>query len=48
VHHLAFVPYLQVIEKKLAAKVLMEEVAAANSEQIRRKELIKVGVCICT
>ncbi len=30
------------IEKKLQAKALMEEVAAANSEQIRRKEHLKV------
>lgn len=30
------------IEKKLAAKAMLEEVAAANSEQIRRKELLKV------
>ncbi|KAJ9528200.1 hypothetical protein QJQ45_014161 [Haematococcus lacustris] len=29
------------IEKKLAAKAMLEEVAAANSEQIRRKELLK-------
>ncbi|GLC57608.1 Cilia- and flagella-associated protein 45 [Pleodorina starrii] len=30
------------IEKKLQAKYLMEEVAAANSEQIKRKEQMKV------
>lgn len=30
------------IEKKLQAKYLMEEVGAANSEQIRRKEQMKV------
>lgn len=31
------------IEKKLAGKALMAEVAASNAEQIRRKELQKVG-----
>lgn len=30
------------IEKKLQAKELMEQVAAANSEQIKRKELMKI------
>jgi len=32
----------QQIERKLAGKALMEEVAASNSEQIKRKELQKV------
>ena len=30
------------IEKKMQAKVLMEEVSAANSEQIKRKDVMKV------
>lgn len=30
------------IEKKLAAEQLMKEVASANSEQIRRKDQMKV------
>lgn len=33
----------QQIEKKLAGKALMEEVATSNAEQIKRKELQKVG-----
>jgi len=35
----------QAIEKKMQAQALLSEVAAANAEQIKRKELLKVCVC---